>query len=255
MSISKEKSSCNKETLEFQYPGNGNKILLIHGFSASPTSVKPLGKFLSEKESYAAHSVLLAGHGTKPEDLKQVTYLDWWHSVEKKFQEINGADFIIGHSMGGLLASWLGLKYHNSVKGIVLLSTPMWSSATFWKLMIKIGKYVRPYINKSAKSIEYAENNHLISYERIPLVAVDELNKLVDKTRVQVLPYLKKPPIMLVQGLKDDVIHPKSYKFLQKALIQESELILLKNSGHSVVLEADKEYLYEEIRLFIERNS
>ena len=40
------------------------QIILIHGFTASPTEVKPLGKYLFEKseKSFIIKSILLPGH-------------------------------------------------------------------------------------------------------------------------------------------------------------------------------------------------
>ena len=80
-------------------------ILLVHGFTASPTEMLPLGKFLNEK-GYTVHGIRLAGHATNYRDMVNFTWKDWYDSVEKGFLRLK-EDFPIivpiGLSMGALL--------------------------------------------------------------------------------------------------------------------------------------------------------
>ncbi len=78
----------------FHLKAKGPKILFIHGFTATPTEVRPIGDFLHKKK-YDIYSVLLPGHGTTPEDLQTKKLDDWKNSISEVFAENNGFDFVI----------------------------------------------------------------------------------------------------------------------------------------------------------------
>jgi carboxylesterase len=51
-------------------------ILVLHGFTGSPVSVRPLAELLS-KRGFAVEMPRLPGHGTRPLDLLPTRYADW----------------------------------------------------------------------------------------------------------------------------------------------------------------------------------
>jgi len=59
-------------------------ILMIHGFTGSPLSVKPWAQAL-HKEGFTVHVPRLPGHGTHWEELNQTTWRDWFDVVERDF--------------------------------------------------------------------------------------------------------------------------------------------------------------------------
>ena len=57
----------------YKFKGTNNiGCLLIHGFTSTPAVMYPLAQVL-KKEGYTVKAVLLSGHGTKPEDLLDVS--------------------------------------------------------------------------------------------------------------------------------------------------------------------------------------
>ena len=56
-------------------------VLLVHGFTGSPASMRPWGEFLNSK-GYTVRVPLLPGHGTQPEDLNKVKWQEWPAKVE-----------------------------------------------------------------------------------------------------------------------------------------------------------------------------
>ena len=87
-------------------------ILLVHGFTASPTEVKPLGDYLwTEHSNFRARisSILLPGHGISGEDgfkaLSNVKWNQWVDAVTKKVDELvspNYPFFICGLSFSSI---------------------------------------------------------------------------------------------------------------------------------------------------------
>ena len=78
-------------------------ILMIHGFTGSPLSVKPWAQAL-HKEGFTVHVPRLPGHGTNWEELNQTTWRDWFDVVERDFQSLRKK---IRESLcGGFLYGW-----------------------------------------------------------------------------------------------------------------------------------------------------
>lgn len=241
----------------FHLSGKGPRVLLIHGFTATPTEMRPIGDFLN-KHDFDVYTILLPGHGTSPEDLQSKKWLDWWLAVKKKFLEINECDFIIGFSMGALLASRLAVKFKDKIKGVILISTfinikpIIYSKLSF--LFPVIGLF-KPYISKSAETGEYFKQNNLISYLKYPVSASYEAIKLAKYTQKKILKQIT-IPTLIIQGLKDDRVDPNNYKILEKLIpAQEKETVLLPDSQHIVTVGPDKDLLFNSINNFLKGKS
>ena len=66
------------------------RVLLIHGFTASPTEVKPIGEYLYNifDKTITVESILLPGHGVTGEEgyksMDGIVYKDWITATHKK---------------------------------------------------------------------------------------------------------------------------------------------------------------------------
>ena len=65
----------------FIYPGNKTGFVLVHGFTATTTEVRPLAERLHQ-EGYTVSAPLLPGHDTHPDDLNKVSWQDWYQTVK-----------------------------------------------------------------------------------------------------------------------------------------------------------------------------
>ncbi|MBK5114727.1 MAG: alpha/beta fold hydrolase [Candidatus Heimdallarchaeota archaeon] len=239
----------------FRLKAKGPKILLIHGFTATPTEVRPIGNYLYKKK-YDIYSILLPGHGTAPEDLQTKKVADWQNSITEIFDENNGFDFVVGFSMGALLAAQAAIDYEKQLKGLILISSflkikpKILSRVAF---LFPIMKYLKPYFSKSEETAQYFKDNNLISYLKYPMSAVHEAVKLSKYTQRNVLSKIK-IPTLIIQGEKDDRVDPEGYKILQKLIpTEDKELVLLPDSQHIVSVGPDKELLFKSIHQFINK--
>ena len=57
--------------------GRAIGVLLVHGFTGSPASMKPWAQALAD-QGYAVEVPLLPGHGTRWQDLNQVSWTEWY---------------------------------------------------------------------------------------------------------------------------------------------------------------------------------
>jgi len=81
-------------------------VLLLHGFSGSPASMKPWAQFLGEK-GYAVEVPRLPGHGTRWQDLNKVAWTDWYAEAERaldRLRDTTEAVVVGALSMGGSVA-------------------------------------------------------------------------------------------------------------------------------------------------------
>ena len=240
----------------FHLEAKGPKVLLVHGFTATPTEMLPIGKHL-QKKGYDVHSVLLAGHGTTPEDLQTKKKDDWWFSVRNTFKKTGDFDYIIGFSMGANLAARAAVVYRSQLKGLVVISPFLKIKP---KILSKVAftfpllKYFKPYFSKSPETEQFFKENKLISYMRYPMSAVHEAVKLAKYTERKILPKIK-IPTLVIQGEKDDRVDPDNYKIvMEKILTEEKELVLLPNSEHIVTVGPDKKQLMNAIEVFLKKH-
>ena len=78
-------------------------VLLVHGFTGSPASMRPWAEFLNGR-GYTVRVPLLPGHGTQPSDLNNVKWQEWIECVEEVLEELSrkcDVIFMCGLSMGG----------------------------------------------------------------------------------------------------------------------------------------------------------
>ena len=62
-------------------------VLLSHGFTGSPASMKPWGEFLAE-QGYAVEVPRLPGHGTTWQDMNKTAWSDWYGEAARVFEKL-----------------------------------------------------------------------------------------------------------------------------------------------------------------------
>ena len=118
---------------EWRPSGRINKgVLLVHGLGDSPWSFVDIGKFLADR-GYLVRTVLLPGHGTKPEDLIDVDIADWRRLVKEQVALLRadvGDVYLGGFSTGANLVLEYALDNDEAVSGLLLFSPALQSSMT-----------------------------------------------------------------------------------------------------------------------------
>jgi carboxylesterase len=99
--------------------------VLLHGFTAAPKEMRPLGDYLAARD-FTVRGVRYAGHGTYPEDLARTSWHDWVASAETAVAELRARCrqvWAIGLSLGGIIG--LHLAPHDRVDGVIALAPPI----------------------------------------------------------------------------------------------------------------------------------
>jgi len=120
--------------LAVQYWGDEGKpaLICLHGWLDNMASFYPLAEILSEH--YSIVLVDLPGHGLS-DPLADGAHYYIWQNIETLLELINHLNFatvnIVGHSMGGVVASLFAGTFADRVSSLILLDSlgPMTSSA------------------------------------------------------------------------------------------------------------------------------
>lgn len=217
-------------------------ILCLHGFTATTVDVRRIARIFVD-HGFSASGPLLPGHGTLPEDLNRTNWRDWFQTAEKSYLDLQKGHkkvFVLGESLGGLLALHLAVKYPE-IAGLMLLA-PALIIRKLWlsKFLYPFKEYIyKPYVLK--KNSE--DTMPWQGYNVIPLKAgasFYDFQQIVKKELEKVM-----VPALVFQGRNDTTIDPMS-SFIVNNEIGSSvkELIWLPDSGHVILL--DKQSLEAE---------
>jgi len=236
----------------FYFQGGKTGILLVHGFTACPIDLKPLGESLFSL-GYTVYAPLLTGHGTSPEQMLNTSWKDWSDSAQK------GVDYLkekcrqvvaIGHSMGGLIA--LSLASKGLVDGVVAINAPLvYRDPDLHHADRLLGK--KQYVEKPHKDTEISTTKEGLphySYVKIPVECLVSLNKAL--TPVQEGLRNIECPALVVQSLEDSTINPRSAEMIEKSIRhRRKELIYWPNEDHYLPLSSERGHLMEKIQDFL----
>lgn len=217
-------------------------FLLIHGFGGDVWEIMPLADILRDKGFLVSYPTL-KGHGGRVKGLRNCTYKDWVESAQLKYTELEKSCdkvYIIGFSMGGLIA--LQLSLDNEISGIITLNSPIyvWNIKNIVINIIDDIKYkrltnIKGYINSCTKF----PINDLINFK---LLLKDTKKKL----------FQVNTPILIIQSLKDDTVKIKSADYISKnisSLIKDKKYY--KSSGHLILWSVDCTSVEKDILKFI----
>ncbi len=108
----------------FAHDGNEVGVLVCHGYSSTPQSMRPWAQHLAD-QGYTVRLPLLPGHGTTWQDLGRTRWTDWYAVLDREFADLQQrceVVFTVGLSLGGLLATKLALDHGPQVRGVVLVN-------------------------------------------------------------------------------------------------------------------------------------
>jgi carboxylesterase len=231
----------------FRFDAGPVGALLQHGFSGSPASMRPMGRWLADR-GISVVGPRLPGHGTTWENLEGTTWRDWERESEAALLELAGrcnAVIAVGLSMGGAMVLHLAAKHPEKVKGVVAVNPdvrrPELALAPILRLFTRTSKGVGNDIKKPGQDE--------IVYDRVPLKAAIQLGKLYRIVQRE-LPSVRQP-LLVFASPEDHVAKPANAQYvMQHAGSAQRELVPLTNSYHVATLDYDAELIFERTLQF-----
>jgi carboxylesterase len=239
----------------FFYSGGKTGILLIHGFTGTPSELRPMGDYL-HKKGFTVSAPLLTGHGTTPEDMQQTVWQQWTEDVETAYSELKRADvdkmYVAGLSMGGILAFYLALKHHAELNGAIAMCAPI-KVKDFRANFVRLIHWFMPFSLRGEQKHPDIEQ-HLIPYDRTPLKSVGELNRLIRFVRKRLKQI--ELPALIVQSRNDETVSPQSGPIIYNHISSEDKtLTWYEKSSHIITVDKERKKLFQEVEQFMLRTS
>lgn len=204
---------------------NGIGVLLVHGLSDSPYSLRSMGEALSERCLWV-RAVLLPGHGTKAEDLINVNRNEWRTTVKQavyNFAQETDSLYIAGYSTGGTLAIDYMNRAEVPLAGLILFSP-----------LLKINTnadWLTPIVGSFVNWLDHKESDDPAKYASIPVPAMAQTFHLATEARRGLK---KKPlalPVFIAMSAEDKTVNSRTTLdyFKQQMLNPVSRLWLYSN--------------------------
>lgn len=236
----------------YRHEGGEVGVLLCHGFTGSPQSLRPWAEYLAER-GLTVSLPLLPGHGTRWQDMQVTGWQDWYAEVDRALRELlDRCDqvFVFGLSMGGALALRLAAKHGRAVSGVVVVNPGIkvhgWAAHA-----LPVVRHLVPATKGLASDIA-KEGSDEVGYDRVPLHAAYSLRnffRLVDSELPQVT-----QPLLLLHSVRDHVVPPAdSARVLSRVSSRDVREVLLEQSYHVATLDHDAELIFDESHAFIGR--
>ena len=218
-------------------------ILLVHGFAGGNYDYGELANDLELYHDFDVFTFTLPGHNKLI--IKNVTREDWLQAAESHVKKLinNGYKkiYLIGHSMGGVIAAYLASKYPE-VKKLVLAS-PAFKYLSFKEDKLDVIESLK-IIPKLFK--EYSTEEVLSRAFKVPVSTIREFIKLVEEQTDNIKKI--KVPTLIIHGSKDEVVPLESAEYVYDNIASSSvTLVEIKSLTHDLFVNGR----YEEVKKLI----
>jgi carboxylesterase len=233
----------------FSAAGGSVGALVLHGFTGSPQSVRPL----AEAFAAAGHTVelpLLPGHGTTVDDMLKTSWEDWSGAVDSAYRDLAARCeqvVVSGLSMGGTLTLWLASRYPE-IAGIVPINAAALvdvDTVTGVRAFVDGGAEVMDAIGGDIADPDAVE----AVYDQTPLRPLLSLFDAVDTLDLAAITC----PTLVIVSDQDHVVDPASSARIAAAVSGPVELLRLARSYHVATLDYDKDLIAERAIAFARR--
>ena len=238
----------------FAHQGGPTGVLLCHGFTGSPQSLRPWAEYLAAA-GLSVSLPRLPGHGTTWQEMARTRWEDWYAEVDRAFDELQASCdemFVMGLSMGGCLALRLAELRGDAIRGLVLVN-PSITADTKLFMLAPVLKLVVPSLKGIASDVKKPGAAE-VGYDRVPVKAAATLPGLWRITQQHLTELTQ--PVLAFRSATDHVVGPASMKLLQAALPPaQLEVRELADSYHVATLDHDAEVIFSGSLEFIRLHS
>jgi carboxylesterase len=247
----------------FYLIGNRVGCLCLHGLNASPQEMAWLAQHM-HRQGFSAHVPRLYGHGTSREHFRRVLWRDWYLSALDGYHLLRAhcdQIFVIGLSMGGLLALRLGAA--EAVSGLVVLGAPLKLDVPLW--LAHYLRYVWPAVLTTSpndtpldariRALQAQRGEPVtgrVAYYQMSTAGLAELHKLQGEVK-RSLPAVR-VPTLLIYSKKDQTVPYKNLALVQAGLVNaQVETLTLEQSDHILTNDVECNAVFAAVEAFVKR--
>jgi carboxylesterase len=255
-------SGARPEREPWSSPGNGERsrigVMLVHGFTGSPVSLRPLAELLA-KRGFSVELPRLPGHGTTWREMIPTRYDDWRAEVVRKAKELGSRTervVLVGLSMGGTLALDVASSGDIEPAGVVTINAQILDRKG---IVVKLGPWLEKIFPVVPAKAAGLRSNDIAkpgvgeaAYGWVPSAAGNSLLRALPRVRAQVEKLTC--PVLIAYSRQDHSVSPENSKRLL-GLVRSSDLteLVLERSYHVATLDYDLELIEERVTAFADR--
>jgi carboxylesterase len=226
---------------------------VLHGFTGSPVSMRPLAEVLADA-GFAVELPRLPGHGTAPADLALTTWHDWLAEAGRSLERVrarvpDGRIVVAGLSMGGALTLALA-EAHPDLAGIVVINAPVQAPpelAEGLAAMLEGGVDIIDSIGGDIADPDADE----VSYDQTPLRPLLTMLEAGNEVRDRLGEI--RCPTLVITSRQDHVVAPADSEVIAAQISGPVEHLWLEKGYHVATLDYDKAELEAATVAFAQR--
>ena len=241
----------------YSIKGSGPAVFFVHGIGARKTSWNEVCKYL--EKDFTCISYDLRGHGDSSKGLLPYSLEDLTNDLETLRQKIH----IVGHSLGGMIGPAYALSFPENVISVSLLSTAAFRTTEDKNKVQAVlasmrEKGIAPILATLTErwfTDKFTKERFTDVEFRLQQVLETDSEVFLDVFRIyietEMSPWLNKikHPCLVLTGENDGGCSPRLNHLIADSL-SNSELCILKNYKHSLLIEAPHE-VGERVREFL----
>ena len=235
----------------FSAAGGNDGVLVLHGFTGSPYSVRPLGEALADR-GYTVELPLLPGHGTDVADLVPIVWSDLTAAAEAAFEELStrcARVAVAGLSMGGGLAVRIAQR-RPEVAALVLVNPLVQPMAA------ELRQGARDLLAAGTEMIDGVANDICrqpvdeYGYSSVPIAAAISLMDGLEEVAAKLSGVTC--PVLVLTSRQDHVVTTDNSTRLVSEVSGPVEQVWLERSYHVATLDFDADVIEAEACRFLE---
>ena len=235
----------------FSHSGSSSGVLILHGFTGSPASMRSLAERLAGV-GYSVELPRLPGHGTSIDDLMTTGWSDWTQCAEASYARLLGSCervAIVGLSMGGGVCAYMAERH--DVAGCVFINPLVKPLAP------EILEGLDQFLDAGVETVDAVgsdikkEGPVEVSYDKTPLGPAKSL--FAGLASVYENLKLISAPILVLSSREDHVVSIDNGDDLESRTGGTVERIWLEDSYHVATMDNDRELVESSTVEFLAR--
>ncbi|MGD0527879.1 MAG: alpha/beta fold hydrolase [Polyangiaceae bacterium] len=240
--------------------GRAPCVVALHGFGGTVAELRPLLDALA-RAGYAVDAALLAGHGSRVEELQDLGFDAWLEGARARARaarEKHGRIVLLGFSLGSLVAMELASEQPEGLAGLVVLGNAL-TLAPIMRVPLELWHRTgRPlpdvYMLKplAGDLVDRSAMERLVTYDRHPVRAALEVYLAGHRVRKRVDRIVC--PTLILHGRRDRVCPWKNAVWLAEHIgARDVSVRLFEKSAHVLALDGERDEVAAEVLRFLER--
>lgn len=229
-----------------------NALLLIHGFTGSPSHMRTVGDAV-HAAGFTARGILLPGHGKTIDEMAKSNDRQWHEACRQAYQELRAKYkrvSVAGLSMGGVLSCLLAEEFEPDC---LILFAPAMRYLHSVDYLSPVAKYVMPRMTwpdgKGRKGFLY---DYDYGYDGVPVGKVDDMTRLQRAARKNLAQITC--PTLVIQSHRDEQVHSCVPELVTRSVSSDvREICWVDKSSHVCTIGPDREYIYARVIDFLQR--